>query len=338
MTLVLPLLVAGCTRPGPGPNPPPDGDDPTEHTAHTAVPPAPQTGETGTTGDTAGHTGLAFDCSTVPAGPRPFTSTSAITTEEDFDFDGVGLLLAQNFYSIKGTDRYGAVEIVATGLSGDAAGIRVAPNGDFVYASPNDGRLVGVTRYTGASRTLLSGLRFPNSLEMGTDGMLFASEFWNNGRLVWFDTTTLASGELGHLDYVNGMTLSMDEQVLYLASADAYWSGASVIYAVDRQPDGTFGGGVRRVADCPTLVTSLAVDVCGNLYMAAYYDGRVFRFTESTGTFELLADLGGGGYGGFSSIRFSPGLGGFSPTSLYATNRAQVYEIDVGVEGRHVLH
>lgn len=326
-------LALACTDPRP--RPPPRDDAPAHSaSAHSGGPTSP-TGPTGGTADTgSAHTAEPFDCSTIPAGTRPFISTDVISTEEDFDFDATGLLLAQYNYSIKGTDRYGNVQVVATGLSGDAAGIRVAPSGDFVYASPDDGRLVGVARATGGSRTLLSGLRVPNSLEMDSDGVVYAAEFTANGRIVALDTNTLVDEELGRLDYVNGMTLSMDEQVLYLASSTSYWYGQTTISAVDRQPDGSFSG-LRHIVDCPTFVTSLAIDVCGNLYMVAYNDGRVFRYTESTDTFEQLADLGS--FGGFSSVRFSPGLGGFSTTSLYATNRARLYEIDLGVEGRHVL-
>lgn len=305
--------------------------------AHSGASPAGHTGSTADTGTGTAHTGVGYDCSAIPAGPRPFVSTNAITTEEDFDFDATGLLLAQYFYSIKGTDRAGNVQVVASGLSGDAAGIRTGPNGDFVYASPDDGRLVGVQRANGATRTLVSGLRFPNSLEMSTDGVLYAAEFWQNGRIIAYDTLTDATTDLGRMDYPNGMTLSMDEQTLYIASASAYWSGQSTIWAVDKAKDGTFGG-VRLVVDAPVLVTSLAVDVCDNLYLISYNDGRVLRFTESTGVFELIADLGVQFGAGFSAIRFSPGIGGFDETFLYATNRSRVYEVEVGVQGRHVLN
>jgi hypothetical protein len=313
---------------------------PTDHTAlvepgHSGT---TSTDSAGDSASSAAHTGLPPDCLALPAGPRPFTSTTVLSTEEDFDFDATGLLLAQNYNSIAGIDRYGTRTVVATGLTGDAAGIRVAPSGDFVYASPDDGRLVGVSRSTGGSRTLASGLRFPNSVEMSVDGVAYVAEFAPNGRIVSVDLYTLAAEELGRMDYVNGMTLSMDEQVLYLASSSAYWAGPTTIHAVDRQPGGGFGGGARVVVQSPALVTSLAVDACDNLYLLSYLDGRVFRYSESTAVLEQLADLGGGGYAGFSSIRFSPGLGGFSTTSLYATNRLRVFEIDLGVEGRHVLH
>lgn len=336
MWVVIAGVLVACRHEGPNPHHR-DGtdDDPTAvHTgwAHTAL------DHTGLpSGETAAlHTGGVPACDTLPTGPVGVTSSDVISTEEDFDFDATGLLLAQNYSSIVGTDRYGATTVVATGLSGDAAGIRVAPNGDFVYASPDDGRLVGVSRANGGSRTLLSGLRVPNSVEMDTAGIAFVAEFWSNGRIVWLDTNTLESGEVGRLDYVNGMTLSNDERVLYVASANGYWTGPTTIYAADRAKDGTFSG-LREITQLPTLVTSLAVDDCDNLYLLAYNDGRVFRYDVAADVFTELANLGGIGYAGFSSIRFSPGLGGFSTTALYATNRLRLYEVDVGIGGRHVL-
>ena len=40
---------------------------------------------------------------------------------------------------------------------------------------------------------------------------------------------------------------------------------------------------------------------------------------------------------GYCAARFGPGIGDWSRTTLYVSNRFAMYAIDVGLEGRHVL-
>src|SRR5262245_38630733 len=76
--------VWACTAPPPvaAPSPPPEPSEPTspgDPPPDTAAPPAP-----------------AVDCTTLPAGPAPFT-VHRVETSEDFDFDAEGYLVYVEF-------------------------------------------------------------------------------------------------------------------------------------------------------------------------------------------------------------------------------------------------
>jgi hypothetical protein len=324
------LLLLACVPPPAPPREPVDEVDPTVR-AHSATSAADHTALLDTMG---GHTGVPDGCAPEPEQDEVFPHTRrAIATEEDFDFDGSGLLVAQYYTTLRGIDLVQDPVILATGLEDDAAGIRVAPGGALLfYASPSYGTIVAVDRLDGNSWNVLYEVTNPRSLEMGLDGLLYVAEYTPDGRILTMDTTSRDVLLVGRLSYPNGMTLSMDEQVLYVSAGQ----GRSTLYAFDRQPSGRFDPRPRRVLESDGVVLSLATDVCDNLYLLSVRGGSVHRYRPDTGALRLIAELPTDDLG-FSAIRFSPGIGGFDGTHLWATNRSAVFEIEVGIAGRHVL-
>lgn len=335
------LLLFSCrpadthTEPHPKPNTDQGRDTGTvEHSAFTWVPHSAEHGHTG-------HTAIEGpDCENLLGPPFEVDSTTIIRTEEDFDFDNTEYLLTQAGTSLAGINRYGEQHIVVPQIGVDAAGIRSLPDGDILIAQPDTGTVRLVNYQTGGSTPVLTSLQFPNGLEVSSAGVGYVSEFVAGGGIREFDPRSGANHVILGIDFPNNMTLSPDEQVLYILTSTQQFWGASKVMALDRNTDGTWARNPREIKAFTTFLGGIAVDVCGNLYVTEYMTGRVARIRMPEATLEPIAELTTGGYqynGGFSAARFSPGFSGWSPTQLYVTNRAQLYTIELGIEGRHVL-
>lgn len=331
------MIAAACKAPAPT-----STGTPTDVTTPTDVVTTPtgttgSTGHTGHTGDTGGTLPEPVDCSLlVAAEDITYTSSSAIVTEEDFDFDALGYLLTQRSQDLQGIDRYGVSHAVASNVGVDATGIRSMLNADIVVAQPSTGSIRLVDPDTGGSLTLLGGLNNPNGIEAGEDGMAYVTENTNNGRVRRVDPTTGEATVLFNLSYANGIVLSPNDEVLYIAAADSFFFGDTRIVATYRDANGEFDPSTSVVLYThPEYVGSLTVDACGNVYGVEYSGGRVFRLDPTTQTVEMLVDFNQ--FGTFSALHFSPGLGGWSAESLYVTSRGNLFEIPMGVPGSHIL-
>lgn len=153
---------------------------------------------------------------------------------EDFAFDADGYLVAfDSRGNLLGINQAGDQRVIATKASRFAAGTRFLPGGDVVFADAAKGDLVRVDPATGALTVVLSGLSYPNGLDVGTDGLVYVSE-QNAGRVRWINPD---SGEFGTvatgLYNPNGVTFSVGYDTLYVGSF-----GAGVVWAVDRAGDG----------------------------------------------------------------------------------------------------
>jgi hypothetical protein len=110
------------------------------------------------------------------------------------------------------------------------------------------------------------------------------------------------------------------------------------VVAIDRDPGtGEWVGTPRTVFEAGDLLDAITVDTCGNVYVAGYRSGKVWRVRIPDQTAEVLVDLPAGGFEGYCAARFGAGYGDWSRTTLYVSNRSHLYGIELGVEGRHVL-
>lgn len=302
------------------------------------------TGDTGTPGttpgDPTGHTGTEGTvdlCAQPPEGPFGWVSSDYVHTEEDFDFDTTGLVLSQRLANLVGIERDGTTHVVATQIGQDAAGLRTLPDGQHVaVAQPDTGALRIVDLATGGSATILGGLTFPNGIEVDSDGQVYVSEFVRRGRVRQVDPLTGDQTVLATLDYPNGMAFSPDEQTMYIVSSGGLVGfGTSTIYTLQREPDGTWGSTLGTLRTSETTLGGMTTDLCGNLYVIEYTGGRVMRLDPAGATVTEITSLPGAGF--WSSLRFAPGFGGWPRTEVYATNRRELYGIEVGIPGRHVL-
>lgn len=332
MTVLFALIA--CQEPAPT-----DGPDGTTTFGQTgSTPPTGTTGDTATPGTTAetGDSGGTVACDGLPA-PLSYQAIASIWTEEDFDFDTEGRLLTQDGSSLLGITRMGS-EVVAANVGLDIAGIRSLPNGDVIVAQ-QDTQAVRRANLTtnGATVTVFGGLDFPNGLEVEQGGQAYVSEYSPNGAVRKFDPYTGDNEVILRIAYPNGLALSPDEQTLYVAVSEALFAGSGRVMAIDRDATGTWDESTLRVVhEADDLLDALAVDVCGNLYVTTYRRGQVIR-VATDGTTELLVDLPNVNFEGYCAARFGHGVGDWERTKLYVSDRYEVYAIDVGIEGRHVL-
>lgn len=333
-------VVAACADPGPDAAGPEDGAP----TPTPSTPPEPSsTPPTApTTPPTTPITEPTVDCSALPALDLPLTydKITRIQTEEDFDFDQYGHLVAQNGSSLVGYWRDDpSIDVISPNVGLDAAGIRALATGDFIVAQPVGGAVKLVDGMTGGTSNALTGLRFPDGLEVGEDGYAYVTQFdVFSGGLHQFDPYTGQELELLPDSPINGVALSPDELTLYVSSFG--YTGSNPfdgVAALSREPGGTWQLPATEIAPVNALIQGLVTDVCGNLYMVVSDTGEVYRWSIATGQLELLADLPTAGYGFYSSARFGAGHGGWLRNELYVTDRTGIYVLDVGIDGRHIL-
>lgn len=315
--------LAGCARP-----------EEVRPTTHMSPELPEETAETGLVQDTGSPP--ALDC-TRPLPTAPSVSTLDIQTEEDFDFDVYGHIVAQDNSSLLGHGLDGSIVFIAPNIGIDAAGIRALPGDRFVVAQPNTGNVLLVDGQTGSIEVILSGLSAPNGLEVDLTGNVYIAEYGSEGGL---SVLEMSSRELQILieDYpINAVALSPDEQTIYVSSHAYLGGGFSGIVALDRGPDGQWGTSPRLIIETELLLQGLATDVCGNLYAVASSNGTVYRYNIADSTVDLLVDLDDGPLAFYSSARFSPGYGGFLRDRLYVTDRLRIFVLEVDIEGRHIL-
>ncbi|MEQ1500897.1 MAG: SMP-30/gluconolactonase/LRE family protein [Myxococcota bacterium] len=311
---------------------PPDGDADTDTDTDTDV-------DTSGTGDTAPTDTAPYvdpDCVGLPpAGPFPYVESTQIHTEEDFDFDQAGFLITQANQDLAGVTRNGQQHIVAPSIGVDAAGLRSLSTGDIMVAQPDTGSLRLVNYATGGSIVILGGLSFPNGLEATADGKVFSSEYATNGRIRLLDPYADTADVIAQMDNPNNMALSPDGNTLYIISSQHVFYGNSKIVALDKDSGGDWDPTPRLVHEHGSLLGGIATDKCGNVYTVEYSGGKVFRIRVDDLVVDPIADLPFGS--SYSSLRFPPGIGEWNRTELFVTNRYQMYVLDIGLEGHHVL-
>lgn len=213
---LLAAFILGCGSSSPADNP--DGGAGGEGDATTSRPDA---GE------------QPVDCSQLAAIPIQPTVLTNFSGSEDFAFDSEGNLVSTDQSgNLTKQPKSGNRQVFVPGL-GETAGTRFLANGDLVIASVEQGALLRIAP-NGSVTTMLSGLQYPNGVEVGRDGFVYVAEHDagqvrrvnpDNGEF-----TIVASG----LTNPNGLAFSPDDKTLYV---------------------GSFGGG---------SVHSVSIDAAGN--------------------------------------------------------------------------
>lgn len=338
--VVAALALAACTgpaelTPNPEPTTPTDATSDTEPTDTVDTHP-PDSGDSAAhTGDTGGT--VVDVCAELPAGPYLWTVSGAVHTEEDFDFNTDGLLVYQSFSDLAAIDRSGNISVLATSIGFDVAGIRSLPSGDYVVAQQDTNAVRRVNHVTGGTVTIFGGLDYPNGIDVEEGGQAYISEYSMNGAVRQFDPYTGDNQVIVHIAFPNGIALSPDEQTLYIATSEQLFSGTGRVAAIDRDPvTGEWDPTPRSVYEASDLLDAITVDVCGNIYVTEYRSGKVVRI-RTDGTVDQIVDLPNSGFEGYCAARFGAGFGGWERTTLYVSDRSDLYGIEIGVEGRHIL-
>ena len=151
------------------------------------------------------------------------------TGAEDFAFDADGYMVSIDAYgNLVGIAQSGDQKLILADATPYGAGTRLLPDGDIVFADASEGSLMRVDPATGSSTVVLSGLAYPNGLDVGLDGYVYVSEqIAGRVRRVDPDTgdwTVAAAG----LYNPNGVTFSPDYGTMYVGSF-----GGGTVWATD---------------------------------------------------------------------------------------------------------
>ncbi|MBP1934465.1 SMP-30/gluconolactonase/LRE family protein [Ammoniphilus resinae] len=154
-------------------------------------------------------------------------------------------------------------------------------------------------------------------------------EFGGKGPGVWrFDLTT---GEGGlwfkeAMNFANGMVLSLDGNVLYVAE-----TFGKQISAISIMEDGS-AGGKQFVASIDALPDGLSVDQVGNIYVSCYEPSMLYRIKREGEVEVLIHDQD-------AHTLCHPTNCAFWEDELYTTNlgRWHITKFKVGIKGASLL-
>jgi sugar lactone lactonase YvrE len=211
--------------------------------------------------------------------PVEVEELSGFTGAEDFAFDDEGRYVAVNeLGDLVRIAKDGTTTLWVPNVGGAGsiatAGTGFLANGDLIIAVVDNGALVRISP-DGGTRVLVTGLEYPNGLDIGPDGMVYVAE--NDGgrvRRVDPDTgefTIVATG----LWVPNGVAFGPDPDKLFVGSF-----GGGVIYQITLGDVATAGTGevsvFGRTPDAPDFPEP--VDACEGLVAG---DECVTQFGES---------------------------------------------------------
>lgn len=274
-----------------------------------------------------------YDCTQVPELPIAFHTLTGFSPSEDFDFDDQGYLGALYQGSLAAKNLAGDVKVISPNFGHDTAGTRFLATGDWAIADVGAGAMKLVDGATGGQSVILSGLAYPNGVEVDRAGYVYVAE-QNAGRVRAVnaydpdDNAIIATG----LNNPNGVILSADETVMYVGSF-----GGGVVYAIDRLGDTPTGAWdtPRVIADNPGWdggFDGINVDICGNVYFTEYLRGKVWVVTPS-GAVATVADLPSSW---IPNLRWGSGIDGWETDVLYVSDRNQgrIFGLELGIPGK----
>jgi len=239
--------------------------------------------ETGTDTGLVEDTGEPWrhEC-TTPA-PLPVASTllPGFTNAEDFAFDGEGYLVSIDEQgNLVGIDQEGHHKVILPDAGQFTSGMHMLLDGSFVYSDAWAGTLMRAWP-SGASAAVLSGMMYPNGIEVDRDGMVYVTEH-DAGRVRRVDpetgeSTVIATG----IHNPNGVQFSTDYQTLYVGSF-----GGGMVHLVEREEAMSWSR-PRLLGIVPTIDQEAIPDPCAGLTEG---DECIQRF----GGLGECTELGGG--------------------------------------------
>jgi hypothetical protein len=295
---------------------------------------------TGMTGDTAAtvtppdEPDCSAELTNFPAvwapneGYGPFFYTGV-----DFDFDIFGRLVTSVGHQLVAFDSEGNANVINQILGDSPLGIRSTPTGDLLMAMPELGSVRRLNADTGDLQTVMGGMSYPYALEVAMDGTVYVSDYGEDGHIYELDVESGEAIVIAEASNVIALALSSDEQTLYMSSTTTQFSDAGRITAIDRDSDGVWDPEIRLVYGNGYRVDAITSDACGYLYVGGW-NGRLVRIRQEDDFVEQLVDLP---TWGLYAARFGPDLGGFGRTQLHLTDGSQLFTVELGLDGRHVL-
>lgn len=253
-------------------------------------------------------------------------------TMESMAFDASGHLLFTDVgkKALRRLDRPESIAVtVATGLT-SPGGIAVADAHEAYVGTGNSlgglvpalgkGAIMRVDLDTGTVTPHASGLSMANGLVRTTDGTFYASDDFAKSldRVRADGTVQRAWLKLNS----NGLALSKDEKTLYVNQFMP-----AKVYAVNLATGSHVVHGAVPAERSLTGLDGLAIDDDGNLYIAAYLHGEVWRLAQD-GRFCRLAR----GLSLPSALLVGQGRQGWGSSSLYVVSHSgRLYEVPQAV-------
>ena len=287
--------------------------------------------DSGTTKDTAGENDSGsfygvVDCADLPEMGN-VREVDGARGYHDVAFDSDGNILGSDNSSLKKTTYEGDSSVWVPNM-GYVEQMDWLPDGDLVVSEGTTGQLVRVSP-EGARSTLTSDL-WAYEVMVAPDGNIYTA---NNGSVVRVDPETGDKEVL--LPGVSGgarvLAFDLDYSRMFIGTL----SGIR-LYVVDvdenLEPSGkveVFGVGPGK-----SYHDGLALDVCGNIYVAVYADRSLYRVTPD-GEVSLYWDASPSNYG--HGLKWGTGSSGWREDALYMPlpyGNNKVIEVVIGVPGR----
>ncbi len=269
------------------------------------------------------------DCDAIPEGPFPLTKLTGPMASEDLAFDRHGHLIGSNDKAIF-KSKYGQTPQLFVPSFNFRAGLRALPNGHLIVCDNQKGELTRVDEQ-GLKYPLVTGLSYPNGLEIDLQGWVYFTE--HDADVVWrvhpfTGDKTMITNEISN---PNGLSFSPDYKTLYIGG----FNGNPTIYAMSISPDGVPGKLVPFASVGTGWHDGMAVDACGNVYVADYSESKIYRITPDGQSSKVIID--GKSLGAYlPNMQWGTGVGGWDQLSLYLPNgwAKEVFEVKIGVPSK----
>jgi hypothetical protein len=275
----------------------------------------------------------SIDCEAIPQGPFQLQKLSGPMASEDLAFDSQGNVIGSNDQAIFKSPYQGQPTLWVPNMQ-FRAGLRFLPNGHLIVCNNNKGELIRIDE-EGVQHVVLSGLSYPNGIVIDMQGWIYFTEHDNNQvRRVhpYTGEWTILTEEISS---PNGLAFSRDYRTLYIGG----FSGVGTVYAMSISETGTPGKLISWATNVGSgWLDGMAVDACGNVYVADYGATIIYRISPDgqTKTQLITAEGTEGAY--LPNMQWGTGIDGWDPLSLYIPDgwNKGVFEIYIGVPGAPV--
>jgi gluconolactonase len=254
---------------------------------------------------------------------------------EGLAFDGDGLLWAGGeqgqIYRISAK---GKVQTVTT-LGGFNLGLTFSPRQELFVCNFKLGALIQIDRSGKVIRTWERAgnyrLRTPNFSVFDREGNLYFSDSGdfkkNDGCLFVLRPNGRIERLLSSLAFPNGLSLSADEQTLYVVQ-----STKDNVLGVPVQQPGKLGKARVFAAGLHSVPDGAALDAAGNLYVTCYASHNIYRVSPTGKVSLFAADREGTMIASPTNAAF----GGADVDELYFANlsRWHICRVRLGVKGQ----
>jgi hypothetical protein len=315
-TVVLPRLVAGCGAPH---REDPDAPVVIADARIDAPPPPPD----------APPDAPPVSCDSLPTSAVPSTLLPGFVASEDLAFDMDGNVIESDTVNIYKTTKELARTTFVPSLN-FRAGMRLTPTNKLIVNVDSTGTLMRIDP-DGTRHPILSGLDYPNGMEIGNDGFVYITAQSEN-HVLRVDPETGANTVITSLvNQPNGLTFSKDFHTLYIGA----FSGEGTIYAVDIDDAGVPSNFRPWKTNVGTgYLDGMAVDACDNVYIADYGQSKILRISADASTITVIVDRSGT-FSYMPNFQWGSGLGGWDSHHLYIVGVGEgLFEADLGVDSK----